>query len=169
MKGRAAEAKYTFTENQILDTEIGWEVMSDWEDPIMVKHAEIVTKNGGDILESGFGMGISATHIQSHDINSHTIIEINDDVYERLLVWAEDKPNVIPIKGDWAESIPDKQYEPNFNDLESKNTPILYGGSVNSTNANELISIDGVNGFLIGGASLDVIKFSEVVKIVNDQ
>ena len=116
MKGRAAEAKYTFTENQILDTEIGWEVMSDWEDPIMVKHAEIVTKNGGDILESGFGMGISATHIQSHDINSHTIIEINDDVYERLLVWAEDKPNVIPIKGDWAENTPDKQYDAVFYD-----------------------------------------------------
>ena len=116
MKGRAAEAKYTFTEHQILDTEIGWEVMSDWEDPIMVKHAEIVTKNGGDILEFGFGMGISATHIQSHDINSHTIIEINDDVYERLLVWAEDKPNVITIKGDWADSIPNKQYAAIFYD-----------------------------------------------------
>ena len=116
MKGRAAEAKYTFTEHQILDTEIGWEVMSDWEDPIMVKHAEIVTKNGGDILEFGFGMGISATHIQSYDINSHTIIEINDDVYERLLVWAEDKPNVITIKGDWADSIPNKQYDAIFYD-----------------------------------------------------
>ena len=56
-----------------------------------------------------------------------------------------------------------------FNDIESKKTPILYGGSVNSANANELISIDGVNGFLIGGASLDVIKFTEVVKIVNDK
>ena len=116
MKGRAAEAKYTFTEHQILDTEIGWEVMSDWEDPIMVKHAEIVTKNGGDILESGFGMGISATHKQSHDINSHTIIEINDDVYERLVEWAKDKPNVITIKGDWADSIPNKQYDAIFYD-----------------------------------------------------
>tara|TARA_B100000579_G_C22766548_1_gene821741 strand:- start:121 stop:867 length:747 start_codon:yes stop_codon:yes gene_type:complete len=56
-----------------------------------------------------------------------------------------------------------------FDDKESKNTPILYGGSVNSSNANELISIDGVNGFLIGGASLDVVKFSEVIKIVNSQ
>ena len=116
MYGRAKSAKYTFTDTQILDTEIGWEVMSDWEDPIMVKHAEVVTKNGGDILEFGFGMGISATHIQSHDINSHTIIEINDEVYERLLVWAEDKPNVIPIKGDWADSIPDKQYDAVFYD-----------------------------------------------------
>ena len=56
-----------------------------------------------------------------------------------------------------------------FDDKESKNTPILYGGSVNSANANELISIDGVNGFLIGGASLDVVKFTEVIKIVNGQ
>ena len=54
-----------------------------------------------------------------------------------------------------------------FDHKESKNTPVLYGGSVNSANANELISIDGVNGFLIGGASLDVVKFSEIVKIVN--
>ena len=56
-----------------------------------------------------------------------------------------------------------------FDGEESKNTPILYGGSVNTANANELISIDGVNGFLVGGASLDVVKFSEVIKIVNDQ
>ena len=47
--------------------------------------------------------------------------------------------------------------------------PILYGGSVNSENANELISIDGVNGFLIGGASLEVVKFTNIVKIVNEQ
>jgi len=128
MKGRASIAKYTFTDTQILDTEIGWEVMSDWEDPIMVKHGEIVTKNGGDILEFGFGMGISATHIQSHDINSHTIIEINDDVYERLLIWAEDKPNVIPVKGDWADSIPtDKKYDAVFYDPygDMKNKPLF--------------------------------------------
>jgi len=81
MKGSASKVKYTFTDTQILDESCGWDVMSAWEEPIMVKHAEIVTKNGGDILEFGFGMGISATHIQSHDINSHTIIEINDDVY----------------------------------------------------------------------------------------
>ena len=47
--------------------------------------------------------------------------------------------------------------------------PILYGGSVNTGNADELISLDGVNGFLIGGASLDVVKFTDIVKIVNDK
>ena len=131
MKGRAATAKYTFTDTQILDAGTKWDVMSIWEDPIMVKHAEIVTKNGGDILEFGFGMGISATHIQSYNINSHTIIEINDEVYERLLVWAKDKPNVIPIKGDWAVSIPDKQYDAVFYDP--------YGDMINKPLFPELI------------------------------
>ena len=59
-----------------------------------------------------------------------------------------------------------------INNLYKENSdkiPILYGGSVNSGNAEELISINGVNGFLIGGASLDVVKFTDIVKIVNDK
>jgi len=141
MKGSASKVKYTFTDTQILDESCGWDVMSDWEDPIMVKHAEVVTKNGGDILEFGFGMGISATHIQSHDINSHTIIEINDEVYERLLKWAEDKPNVIPIKGDWADSIPDKQYDAVFYDP--------YGDMINKPSFPELICKNCKEGTII--------------------
>jgi len=50
-----------------------------------------------------------------------------------------------------------------------KSIPILYGGSVNENNARSLISIKGVNGFLIGGASIDVIKFSKIVDIVNSK
>lgn len=37
---------------------IDMEVMMDWEDAIMKKSADYVCKNGGDILEIGFGMGI---------------------------------------------------------------------------------------------------------------
>ena len=36
---------------------------------------------------------------------------------------------------------------------DSNLIPILYGGSVNSDNAEELIGVNDVNGFLIGGAS----------------
>lgn len=78
-------------------------VMMDWEDPLMKKHAEVVCQDGGHILEIGFGLGISANYIQEEDILSHTIIEIHDDIYEILLEWSKDKPNVIPIKGDWFE------------------------------------------------------------------
>ena len=33
------------------------------------RYAEVVCKNGGDILEVGFGMGMSAGYIQSHIIS----------------------------------------------------------------------------------------------------
>ena len=100
---------YTFLEDKILD-ERNREIMMDWETPIMKEHAKVVTENGGDILEIGFGMGICSNFIQQANINSHTIIEINDEIFEKLLEWAKDKPNVIPIKGDWFNSIPDKKY-----------------------------------------------------------
>lgn len=45
----------------------------------------------------------------------------------------------------------------------SKTTPILYGGSVKPENASELISLPHVDGFLIGGASLEVKSFLDIV------
>ena len=56
-----------------------------------------------------------------------------------------------------------------FDNEESNTVPILYGGSVNLANAKELISINNVDGFLIGGASLDVVKFSKIIRVVNSQ
>ena len=42
---------------------------------------------------------------------------------------------------------------------EAKRTRILYGGSVKPSNAKELLSIDNVNGALVGGASLKARDF----------
>ena len=53
------------------------------------------------------------------------------------------------------------------NKEESDFIPILYGGSVDSNNAGDLINVDNVNGFLIGGASLDVEKFVDIINIVD--
>jgi len=117
MKGYAYYANYTIKENSIIDESSGWDVMSTWETPIMQKHADIVCANGGHILEFGFGMGISAGLIQEKDIESHTIIEINDTIYNSLVEWAKDKPNVIAVKGDWYDDIPtDKKYDGVFYD-----------------------------------------------------
>jgi len=41
--------------------------------------------------------------------------------------------------------------------------PLLYGGSVKPANIREIISIDGVDGVLVGSASLDVESFSEMI------
>lgn len=40
---------------------------------------------------------------------------------------------------------------------------ILYGGSVKPANAKEIISLDNVNGVLVGGASLQAESFSQIV------
>ena len=79
----------------------GMEVMMDWEHPIMSASAAYVTQNGGDILEIGFGMGISAGYIQSHSISSHTIIENHPQILEKLETWASGKSNVTVVEGDW--------------------------------------------------------------------
>tara|TARA_B100000686_G_scaffold355344_1_gene473049 strand:+ start:4996 stop:5751 length:756 start_codon:yes stop_codon:yes gene_type:complete len=52
----------------------------------------------------------------------------------------------------------------NFKDIDS--LPIIYGGSVKSSNAGTLIQIDGVNGFLIGSGSLDLTSFISIVNCV---
>ena len=49
---------------------------------------------------------------------------------------------------------------------ESYSCPILYGGSVNSKNAKELFKIKGVDGFLIGGASLNKDSFISIINNV---
>ena len=51
---------------------------------------------------------------------------------------------------------------------EMSNNHILYGGSVNQNNAGELINVPSVDGFLIGGASLDSGSFSSIIKTVQN-
>jgi len=47
----------------------------------------------------------------------------------------------------------------------AQNTLILYGGSCNAKNAEELFSQPDIDGGLIGGASLKAVEFEEIVKI----
>lgn len=42
--------------------------------------------------------------------------------------------------------------------------PLLYGGSVNEKNAKEIGSCSGVDGFLVGGASLNADKFKKIIE-----
>jgi hypothetical protein len=80
-------------------------VMHEWEYPLMKAKADFVCQNRGDILEFGFGMGISATYIQYYNVNSHTICEIHPQILEKLYEWAKDKPNIIILEGDWIDNV----------------------------------------------------------------
>ena len=94
-----------FESDRIYYTEEGVEhqVMMLWEDSIMKASADYVCENGGDILEIGFGMGISAGYIQANSISSHTIIENHPQVIEKAKAWAADKPNVTIVEGSWYD------------------------------------------------------------------
>lgn len=50
-----------------------------------------------------------------------------------------------------------------YGEAASKNVRILYGGSINSENVNTYIEVQGVDGFLVGGASINYHDFSSVV------
>ncbi len=97
----------TFQEDKIyfLQEEVEQQVMMDWEDILMSASAAYVTQNGGDILEIGFGMGISAGYIQSHSISSHTICENHPDIIPLALEWAAEKPNTTVITGSWYSNL----------------------------------------------------------------
>ncbi len=49
----------------------------------------------------------------------------------------------------------------------AKNTPVLYGGSVNSQNANDYIKKADFQGLLVGGASLNPSEFIKIVKSID--
>ena len=87
------------------------------------------------------------------NLSNYTLRNYDSDLNHFLeYLKSESKINIIDLDRSAV-----RKYVNLLNDLDSKITPILYGGSVSSQNAKELILIDGVNGFLIGGASLDVI------------
>jgi len=50
------------------------------------------------------------------------------------------------------------------NESIAQNTPILYGGSMNAGNANELIACADIDGGLIGGAALKAEDFLQICK-----
>jgi len=95
----------TFESDKIYytDGDNTFEVMMDWESSIMKASADYVCSNGGDILELGFGMGISAGYIQENSINSHTIVECHPQVLAKAREWAEGKSNVVIVEGEWFD------------------------------------------------------------------
>lgn len=50
--------------------------------------------------------------------------------------------------------------------IDRENTPVIYGGSVNLSNANDIINIENVDGLLIGGASLKSDTFVPIIKSI---
>lgn len=98
------DAKANFTKHKLKI--LGEPVMEDWETPYMKELSDIACKNGGTILELGYGMGISANFIENNKIKKHIIIEANHDVAEMAREFAkESKHEVVVLEGLWEDVI----------------------------------------------------------------
>jgi guanidinoacetate N-methyltransferase len=80
----------------------GREVMQAWEEPVMRAMARSITADRGDVLEIGYGLGISARRILEYGCRSYTVLEPNPAVIERARRWAEGQPTpVVVVPGAW--------------------------------------------------------------------
>jgi guanidinoacetate N-methyltransferase len=64
-----------------------YDVAYAWEAPLMREFARVVTEVGGDVLEIGFGLGMSARYIQEFGVRSHTIVEPHPEIFDAALRW----------------------------------------------------------------------------------
>jgi guanidinoacetate N-methyltransferase len=83
------------------------QIMEDWQLPLMAAMARIATQGAGDVLEVGYGRGVSAAMIQEHGVRSHTIIECNPSVIERFDRWRATLPTraLHLVPGLWQDVI----------------------------------------------------------------
>ena len=83
------------------------QIMEDWQLPLMEAMAGIAGRAGGDVLEIGFGRGISAGLLQRRELRSHTVIECNDSVIARFERWRATLPerDIRLVPGLWQDVI----------------------------------------------------------------
>jgi SAM-dependent methyltransferase len=98
-------SNYEFRSDHIWCADFHQEVMMEWERPLMERMAAEVCHNAGDVLEVGFGMGVSAGCIQRYRPRSHTLVECHPQVLPRLRDWASDKPTVHIVEGMWQDTL----------------------------------------------------------------
>jgi guanidinoacetate N-methyltransferase len=83
------------------------QIMEDWQRPLMEAMAEIVSGPERDVLEIGFGRGISAAMIQAQGVRSHTVVECNRSIADRFEDWKKTHARgpVDLVFGTWQEVV----------------------------------------------------------------
>ena len=72
--------------------------------------------------------------------------------------------NALPADVVKAEKAIRSQVRHLYGEAASETVRILYGGSVTKDSAADYLAIQGIDGLLIGGASLDAVAFSDIIE-----
>ena len=93
-------------------------IMDLWEDKYMKMLAAIVTKNGGNILEIGYGLGLSAGYIQNkRNVKKHVVVECHPEVIKKCRErhkYEIANGSMLVIKGFWQKKLknmPDESFD----------------------------------------------------------
>ena len=80
--------------------------MMEWEKPYMEACIDKLNPFGR-VLEIGFGLGYSASHIQTYkNVEEHTIIEYSPLVWEKMGSFLQKYPKAKLEKGKWQDILP---------------------------------------------------------------
>ena len=111
--GDYLEQELDFYEDRIEVRGSGVQVMMAWERPLMERMAAIAGARRGDVLEIGYGMGLSCDAVQAlrPRVRSHTIIEAHPQIIERARLWAEGRTNVTIVEGRWQDVLPERVFD----------------------------------------------------------
>jgi triosephosphate isomerase len=88
------------------------------------------------------------------------------DVYTKGVILAKEDPKNISVEGKYRNEASD-QVKVDFEiirGLVPSEASVVYGGSVNRQNATELFNISGLDGVLVGNASLDPVHLTDIIK-----
>jgi triosephosphate isomerase len=108
-----------------------------------------------DVLHDQLIGGLS--NITSEDLK-HVIV-----AYEP--VWAIGMgQNAMPLDVEKVTKMIRRQIEHLYGAKAAESLPILYGGSVTADSAGGYLNLPGIDGLLMGGASLDAYAFSEITE-----
>lgn len=99
------EQKLEFLPDRIIVAEDKTQVMMAWEEPLMRTMAQIVATKRGDVLEIGYGMGLSSAAVAACKPRSQTIIEAHPQIIERAEKWAASQSQATIIPGRWQDHL----------------------------------------------------------------
>ena len=99
--------------------------------------------------------------------------EIGDDMVDKVIiayepVWAissgKEAKLAAPDEISEVVKLIRKVLADTYGKKVAENVPVLFGGSVNPSNAGAYLTVPGVNGLLVGGASLILSEFTDIIE-----
>jgi triosephosphate isomerase len=168
---------------QLKDVGVTHVILGHSERRFMGETDEFVAKKIASTIKSGL-IPILCVGEKERDIQGNFYLHIESQIKSSLSLLPKNKVRsvVIAYEPIWAigtgktATVADVQemrlfiekiLTKHFDRPTAKNTAVIYGGSVNTENATELFKQTGVQGFLVGGASLKPDEFAKIIAAVN--